>query len=540
MQKIKRIFNNRPLCFFAFFFIIGLLITEGIYPNSALFRLIPLLLSLSFTAGFLFFKSTRKFSYMAFALALGVLFMSGACDVYITRSIKGGYIEIEGRVASEIVVEDGVTSFTLEDVSTPDGDIKGRVAVRVWHSVEPNFGAGDTVRMDGELSFYEHERFDTFYSWRATSRKFYDMESSGNVEKISDGEAPFPGNLQLAVKKVLYENLGDDAGICIALILGDKVGLDGELYDDVKNSGLAHVLAVSGLHVTTLATMLYFLLKKLKVNTKASFLVVAVLTLFYVMLCSFTPSAVRALIMTCVLNFSNAFGLKSDKLSSLSLAAILLLFINPLNILSVGFLLSFFAVLGLFLFGSSFETFLRNLVLLPKNDSRRLFKVAGLNGAEMLDRTGSIVYERARSYFCSACAVCFAANVFTLPLSAFFFGEVQTLFFLSNLIMVPYLMFIYLFLILNTFFALITTSGGGLVATKMLLIPFKAWVASIGSLPFAAVSVPVGVIFLFCWIFSAVVLSSYVFLNRRTKFSVLLVWWSVCLALSVAAILATN
>ncbi len=540
MQKIKRIFNNRPLCFFAFFFISGLLITEGIYPNSALFRLIPLLLSLFITAGFLFFKSTRKFSYMAFALALGVLFMSGACDIYATRSIEGGYIEIEGRVASEIVVDEGMTSFTLEDVSAPDGDLKGKISVRVWHSLEPDFGAGDIVRMEGKLSFYEHERMNTFYSWRATNRKFYDMECSGDIEKISDGEVPFPENLQLAVKRVLYENLGDDAGICIALILGDKSGLDGELYDDVKTSGLAHVLAVSGLHVTTLATMLYFLLKKLKVNSKASFLVVAALTLFYVMLCSFTPSAVRALIMTCVLNFSNAFGLKGDKLSSLSLAAILILVINPLNILSVGFLLSFFAVLGLFLFGSSFETFFRRLVRLPKNDGSGLFKNAGLGGAEMLSRTGSIAFEKARSYFCSACAVCFAANVFTLPLSAFFFEEVQTLFFLSNLIMVPYLIFIYMFLIVNTLVALITTFGGGLIATKMLLVPFKAWVASIGSLSFATVSVPVGVIFLVCWIFSAVLLSPYLFLNRRAKLSVLLVCWSVCLALSVATGLVTN
>ena len=62
---------------------------------------------------------------------------------------------------------------------------------------------------------------------------------------------------------MFYENMdGDSAMICSALILGDKFGIDDNLYDGIKASGLAHVLAVSGLHVTALASAILALLKK--------------------------------------------------------------------------------------------------------------------------------------------------------------------------------------------------------------------------------------------------------------------------------------
>lgn len=62
------------------------------------------------------------------------------------------------------------------------------------------------------------------------------------------------------------------------MILGDKGAMDDVLYGDVKAAGMAHVLAVSGLHVTALATAVFWLLNKLRLNRKISFAVVLVLT----------------------------------------------------------------------------------------------------------------------------------------------------------------------------------------------------------------------------------------------------------------------
>ena len=70
-------------------------------------------------------------------------------------------------------------------------------------------------------------------------------------------------------------------------MLGDKGAIDDGAYENIAASGLAHVLAVSGLHITALAAALYFILRKIKVNSKISFVIVTVLTFLYSMLCSF-------------------------------------------------------------------------------------------------------------------------------------------------------------------------------------------------------------------------------------------------------------
>lgn len=162
--------------------------------------------------------------------------------------------------------------------------------------------------------------------------------SVSSIKKLSDGKLKFPDNLQVKIKRILYENTDDyTASVSQALVLGDKFGIDDDLYDNIKASGLAHVLAVSGLHVSTLAAALYFVLKKLKVNPKIGFVVVLVLTFLYSMLCSFTASSLRAVVMSGVSMFASSFGRKRDDLSSLSLAAILILIFRPCAIADIGF-----------------------------------------------------------------------------------------------------------------------------------------------------------------------------------------------------------
>ena len=130
---------------------------------------------------------------------------------------------------------------------------------------------------------------------------------------VCDGKLGFVDGVRHKIKKILYQYTDDyTASITQALVLGDKFGIDTDLYSDIKAAGLAHVLAVSGLHVSTLATAIYFLLKKLKVNPKISFGIVVALTFVYSMLCSFTASSLRAVVMSGVFTFASSFGQKKD------------------------------------------------------------------------------------------------------------------------------------------------------------------------------------------------------------------------------------
>lgn len=273
---------------------------------------------------------------------------------YNSVSVKDYTGSINAKVGSEIVYNGNYYSFDATDISVDGKTIKYEARVYAYVD-EIDFSAGDVVSFYGRLRYYSHEKFDNYYPRKISSGQRYSL-TAYSASKISDGQLNFPDNLQVRIKRILHQNLDDKtASIVQALVLGDKSGMDSSMYDYVKSSGLAHVLAVSGLHVSTLATAIYFMLKKLKVNPKISFAIVLVCTFLYSMLCSFTASSLRAVIMSGVYMFSSAFSREKDDVSSLSLAAIVILFVRPADIFDVGFLLSFASVAGIFIFDRSFE-----------------------------------------------------------------------------------------------------------------------------------------------------------------------------------------
>ncbi len=491
--KGKRIFNNRPLCFFAAALCLGIIIGEASYATH-----IGVLVSLSVlfaaaTVAFVCVKKIRKLFYIPLALAVGFAAINVSNAVYDSRALENYTGTFSATVSSEIIVETDSAGFYVSDVRLDGRKLKGETYVYVPFEIEPDYNAGDSVILYGKLSFNAHKKFDTAYaSNRANDRCYFVI--AGSVRKASEGSAPFPLDLQLKIKKLLNDNADEyTASICQALVLGDKRGIDAELYDDIAASGLAHVLAVSGLHITTLAGALFFILKKLKLNPKISFFIVAAATLFYSMLCSFSASSLRAFIMTATLSFSSAFGLKRDNLSALSLAAILILIFRPTALMEIGFLLSFYAVLGIFLFYGGFKRI--GMKAVDKISPKRHF------GTKFVD----------------VCALSFATNIATLPIVSYFIGSVPTLFIFSNFIVLPYIMAVYILLLICVVLSLITGFGGFIWIMKFLLIPFRIYVGAVGNLPLSAVPTGTSVAGIVCFTAIMLLASKYIFAGKRVK-----------------------
>lgn len=511
-MKRARLINNRPICFVALFLIVGILLAEAFYGVNKLYYLIPTVLFALLAIGLFSFRKTRKFCYMAVALLVGFLAMSGANDIYDAKVLKtDAYVEVQGEVDSEIVVDER-TEFYLKNLFIDNKAVDGRAKVFISSESAPDYGVGDVVVISGYVSNIDHERFDTAYATAVQSEYYYRVFGY-TVERVADGSPSFPRNLQISIKKMFYENLDDDtASICQALVLGDKFSMDDELKENVQTSGLAHVLAVSGLHVTTLATALYFVLKKLKVKPKVSLVVVTILTFLYSMLCSFTASSLRACIMTFVLNFASAYGYKQDNLSSLSLAAVILLVVNPTNILNVGFLLSFTSVLGIFVAYKPFSEF-------------------GMKAIEKVSPKHNVGKRVSESL-----SVSLSANIISLPIATYFFGTIPVLFLVSNLVILPYLMFIYLILLFITVFAQITTLHGLTFIMQPLLFPFEKWVEFCGSISWAQINADLTVILIVFYVIGCLACSRYVFLKRRVKITVALILATVFVTLQTISL----
>lgn len=513
--KGKRIFNLRPMCFFALALIVGLLLAEGLYGEHVAYIALPIFLFSAVFITLLCLRKVRRFVYIPIAFILGFALLSISNVVYDLNTLPYFEGEFTATISSDIIVENGKASMYIDDITIGDVTIKYEASLTAYVDEDTtiDFNAGDRVAFYGSLSLKEHNKFDTYYASSRANGVAYSSKAE-IIGKVSEGKAKFPINLQNAIKKVLYENTDDyTSSVCQALILGDKSTLDRGAYANIKASGLAHVLAVSGLHITALASAIYFLLKKLKVNPQISFVIVLVLTFLYSMICSFTASSLRAFIMSGVFSFASSFGQKKDNLSALSFSAILILVARPTAIMEIGFLLSFYAVLGIFLFCDSFEK-------------------VGMRAVNRISPKRHIGRK-----FVKICAVSLATNIATYPLVAYFFKEVPTLFLLSNFVMLPYVMAIYILSLVLTILSLITTFGGFVWILKFLLIPFRVYVGGIGSLSFATISVYMGVGGVVTFSIVMLILSKFVFLTRRQKAQGALVCTSVGMALSTLLLL---
>ncbi|MDE5789224.1 MAG: ComEC/Rec2 family competence protein, partial [Clostridia bacterium] len=158
------------------------------------------------------------------------------------------------------------------------------------------------------------------------------------------------GEINAAFQSALFSNLdGETAAVCYAMLTGNTSAISDGTLQAFRNGGIAHVFAVSGLHIGVIYGALTFIFAKARVNRVASAAVKILLITLYAGVCGFSPSSVRALVMCSVSGISPCIYRKYDGWNALSLSAILLLLINPFYLFDAGFILSFSAATGIIL-----------------------------------------------------------------------------------------------------------------------------------------------------------------------------------------------
>lgn len=176
---------------------------------------------------------------------------------------------------------------------------------------------------------------------------------------------------RLLLSDRLDEAAGENSGLIRALLLGDRSALADETQQSFRDAGIAHVLSVSGLHVGILIFALYWLLKKTPLSAKTRFVLAMIALALYCRLLDFAAPVLRASIMSAVLLSSELAEERSDPLTGLAIAFMLILLIQPLDLFHAGFQLSFLAVLGIFTLGD-WLTFLYNKLWIHRKRNRRM------------------------------------------------------------------------------------------------------------------------------------------------------------------------
>lgn len=140
-----------------------------------------------------------------------------------------------------------------------------------------------------------------------------------------------------------------------AMLLGDRTRMNGEVRDAFIESGMMHVLAISGLHVGMLALLLVLISRLIGLRGAGMAVAVLLGVLFYALLTDVRPSIVRATIVIAILMLGRAFHRGAPMLNSLAIAALLILVWSPLDLFDLGAQLSFLSVLGMIVAAGIFQ-----------------------------------------------------------------------------------------------------------------------------------------------------------------------------------------
>lgn len=204
---------------------------------------------------------------------------------------------------------------------------------------------------------------------------------------------------------------GDQLAVASALVMGKRDLISQEVKSAYTDTGAIHVLAVSGLHVGIIFLILrFFLVTLLKLDrTKAGRIIVALISILciwaFALVSGLSPSVQRAAIMFTILAAGGATKRKSFIFNTLSAAALVMLWLDPGQLFQVGFQLSFTAIIGIVLFTS----YLSRLWYFPTKVLR---------------------------WFWSAMSASTGAQLGTLPLSLYNFGQFPTYFLISGTVVI--------------------------------------------------------------------------------------------------------
>jgi len=267
-----------------------------------------------------------------------------------------------------------------------------------------------TVRNSGNPGAFDYQRYCFF---QGITHQIYLTERDFTILKGRDENAlqKFLIQCRTSITAILKKYIKGDqeTGLAEALLIGYKDDLDKSLVQAYSNTGVVHVIAISGLHIGLIYVLLIFLMRPLRRFKRMAwlrFIILLCILWLFTFLAGAQPSVLRSAVMFSCLAVGELISRRSSIYNSLAMSAFILLCINPFWLWDVGFQLSYAAVLSILIFFRP----IYNWFYFPNKIIAWLWKLT---------------------------AVTLAAQILTAPICIYHFHQFPTLFLLTNLIVVP-------------------------------------------------------------------------------------------------------
>lgn len=342
---------------------------------------------------------------------------------------------VSGKISD---IQQGESSFrvylTCNKFNSGDGSVeyKGKVKSCVYLEDITGLKLGQALIIEGQAGMPEQPanpgQFDAreYYKNKGIYFLIYDgniIQKSKSYNYCTNMLYKLRSKAARIIDKIFSEY---DAGLIKAMILGDRADMDKNTKRLYQRNGIAHILAISGLHIALLGMGLFRKLKKHIGSYILSGIFAVLIILLYGIITGLAVSTARAIMMLVIDIAGKAVGRSADMLTSLGLSCIVICITNPYVINDVGFLLSFGAIYAI---------------------------------AAIFPVLKSIIGKRADNRFFSALLVSLSVNIITTPIIVYFYYEFPLYGILMNIIVVPLVSVVLFFSVLSIF-------------TGFLIVPF--------------------------------------------------------------------
>ncbi|RLF57922.1 MAG: hypothetical protein DRN37_05695, partial [Thermoplasmata archaeon] len=306
--------------------------------------------------------------------------------------------------------------------------------VKVYGHV-PVLRCGEKIRFPARLKPFKNFNNPGCYDYEL-ARKLRGISCGASVTDgrrivpMGPGQLPFPGRIMEKLRQPVRDLSakvldGDREALLRTLLLGERQSITPRLRELFNRSGLGHVLAVSGLHIGLLAWCSFFFFKGLLSRSytltlridirKAAALITMLPVIAYTLLAGFQVSSQRAMIMVLAYLCSLVMDREKETWSTLALAGLIILALEPLALFSISFQLSFAAVTGI-------------LWLTPA----------------IMDRVPNVsdrwpLFRKVFRNLVGLAAVSLSANIFLFPILAFYFHRISLTAIPANITLIPVL-----------------------------------------------------------------------------------------------------
>ena len=321
-------------------------------------------------------------------------------------------VDFIGRVSKVVYSDENKGKYMVDIVEADNHRVKEKIMLNIVDG--GILELGDCVEFNGVLKFPKENTNPKLFNYRLnllTHKIYTTMSIKGySITGIQRENKPiryrvtqkFTDDINGLFNKYLNPQ---NSGLISSIILGNSNFLDEEELTLYRDLGLAHILAVSGLHIGIISGCLIFVFSRLGIKRKYNYVITLSIIWFYAILIGYSPSTLRACLMFSILFLSDLVHEPYDSLNTIFISMFILLIFNPFWIFSVSFQLSYIATIS--------------IILIKPKITQCLYPYKG----KLINSLSSVV----------------AVNIGLLPINAYYFNTLPLLGIIANLISIPIL-----------------------------------------------------------------------------------------------------